>query len=55
MCDITGNNHFITLIQKTFEAVPKMGLVFHKMRLTENTVDVPTIPYIYKKYLKDMP
>jgi len=31
--------------------VPKLDIGFHKLQITENTVGVLTIAYIYKKYL----
>jgi len=32
-----------------------MGLVFHKLHITQKIVGAQTISYVYKKYLKDIP
>jgi len=50
----TVYKRFISLIHKKFEAGPKIGLFFHKLHITENTVGVSTISYIHKRYLKDI-
>jgi len=56
ICDLSGNNNgfkALYIIQKTIEESSKMGLVFHKLHITENTVSVPNNFHTFKKHLKD--
>ena len=46
----TVYKRYISLIQKPLKRVPKIGLFFHKLHVTENIVGVPTVSYIHKKF-----
>jgi len=56
MRSFTFGKRFISIIQKTFEeGSQNMGLVFHKLHITEHTVGVPNHLLYLQIVLKDIP
>ena len=59
LCDLSGNHHsfkalYINNSENVQRGYEKLGLVFHKLQITENTVSVPNNLLYLQTVLKDI-